>query len=258
MLIAYFGTDAGITIDEPNHVAYGDHVLDWYGGSFGDPRVIPEGKLHLYGGLFDAPAQWLTRHSPVGVYETRHVLSALVAALGLVATWRIGALFGGPRAGFCAAALLLFTPAWLGHGLFNPKDIPFGTAATFAVWTCLRVLTSPYGLSWRLVLLSGTAIGIAVGVRPGGLFLLGYLGLAVGAHTLLAWRSGRRRPALAPITWRLFVVGLVVWAWMLVAWPWAQLSPLLRPLEAATAAGRYAYNPLVLFQGVLIPARELP
>ena len=47
----------------------------------------------------------LNRFSPLGVYETRHLLNGLVGVLGLVGCWKLGRALGGPRAGFIALAV---------------------------------------------------------------------------------------------------------------------------------------------------------
>jgi hypothetical protein len=69
--------------------------------------------------------------------------------------------------------LLAFTPVWIGHGLFNPKDIPFGAAAAWGLCGVLGIITDRALPSYRASIASGLALGAALGVRPGGMFLLG-------------------------------------------------------------------------------------
>ncbi len=45
-------------------------------------------NLYHYGGAFDLPAQLLVRLSPLGVFETRHALVALIGLAGLVGASR--------------------------------------------------------------------------------------------------------------------------------------------------------------------------
>ena len=263
--VVAFGTDAGITLDEQLQVNYGDRVLLWFSSGFEAHGALDYRNLYLYGGLFDLPAQWLSRYSPLGVYDTRHVLTALVAVAAVIAVWKMAALLGGTQAGLISAAFLVTTPAWVGHGLFNPKDIPFGTAAAFAVHACLRILLAPSVLSLRDVLYAGATIGVALGIRPGGVFLFGYLGAAVVGRIALAHLShAPHAPARAfigslrvrPV--RLALAFALAWLIMLSAWPWAQISPLLHPLRAMVAASKFSWPGSVLFDGRLISARELP
>jgi hypothetical protein len=259
-LIAAFGQDAGVTWDEGFQLQYGQRVLAWFRSGFQDRSALEYLDLYLYGGLFDLPAQWIVERSPFGPFETRHLLTAIVALLGIWGTCSIAAAVGGRRAGFFAALTLALTPAWIGHGLFNPKDVPFATAAVFATWAAQRIALGEGPLRMREMVAAGLITGIALGVRPGGFFLLSYPMLAAIARTA-------RRPELAKqdlITHAaralpLFLV-LVASAWivMLSAWPWAQLDPFVRPLEAMYAASHFKWPGNVLFEGRSISATDLP
>lgn len=259
-----FGADAGAIWDEEYHFIYGEAVLRWFQSGFTDTLAFGYGNLYLYGGLFDAAAQLVARVSPLGVFETRHVLTALVAILGVVGTWRTAALLGGPRAGLLASALLVLTPAWTGHALFNPKDIPFAAFAAWAVYAAVRAALAPPPVPWRVALLAGLGAGAALGVRSGGMFLLGYVALAVAGRVALELgavdRSARpplRRVLLASGA-RLGSALVLAWAIMILAWPWAQLSPLVRPLQAAAEASRFLWNGEVLFDGAWRSSTDLP
>jgi hypothetical protein len=132
-LLALFGTDSGIGYDEVAHRRYGDLVLAWFESGFQDQGAMRFRDLHFYGGLFDALSQLVARCSPLSVFDTRHALTALTALLAVVASWKLAARIGGPRAGFFAAVVLALMPVWIGHGMFNPKDIPY---------SCIRTNTS--------------------------------------------------------------------------------------------------------------------
>jgi hypothetical protein len=260
-----FGTDAGITLDERLQVEYGNQILAWFSSGFSDQSALTYRNLFLYGGLFDACAQWLTRYSPAGVYETRHLLSAFTAILGVVATWKIAAELGGARAGLLAALLLVLTPAWTGHGLFNPKDIPFGTAAAFSIYACVRIVRANAVLSWTDALRAGVAIGTALSVRPGGAFLLGYLLAAVLVstadqlvHRVTTPGAPSRLRIVTTVSSRASAAVALAWLIMLSAWPWAQLAPFSRPFQAAANAARFGWRGVVLFDGASIPAGHLP
>ena len=263
--VVAFSRDAGLIWDEWLHVEYGERILRWFGSRFHDNGALHYRNLYLYGGLFDAPAQWLARRSPLGVYETRHVLSAVVAALGVIAAYRIAARLGGSRAGFLAGATLFLTPAWTGHGLFNPKDIPFGTAAAFTCYASVAIAMGPALLSWRAALFGGLCVGAAVGVRSGGLFLFGYVACTAYGRALLdiVTRSGRRETLrglrlVGQVTLRLCAAAALAWGLMLSFWPWAQVSPWRRPLEGARRAARFRWAGDVLFEGHVFVPTDLP
>lgn len=264
-LIARFGTDAGVSYDEDLQRTYGELILAWFRSGFSDARATGYFDLFLYGGLFDAPAQVIVALSPLDPYDTRHLLTAGVALLGIVATWKLAACVGGPRAGFFAALILTLTPCWIGHGLFNPKDIPFGTATAFASLSALRIAVGPAPVRLRDACWAGVTAGIALGVRPGGTFALGYPCLAVALRLALELvrrrRCGERlavRALVGNFAGCIALIAALAWPIMLAAWPWAQQSPFDRPFEAMRVARHFAWGGRVLFEGRTLAADRLP
>jgi hypothetical protein len=259
-LALWRGADAGVIWDEEAQATYGELVLAWFRSGFGDDGALGFRNLYLYGGLFDAPAQLLTRLSPLGPYETRHVLTALLGVSGIVATWKLAALLRGPRAALLASAMLALTPLWVGHALFNPKDIPF---AVFAAWGLLGVVRGTVAerpLPWRDAVLAGAGLGAALGVRPGGLFLLAAPLLAIAGRASLsaAARAPLARGELGRLLLRVAATIGIAWVIMLALWPWGQVSPLLRPFEALAESSRFTWSGPVLFEGRYLPANALP
>lgn len=268
VLIALFGTDAGVTWDEVLQREYGARIVAWFSSGFTDEAAMHYSNLYLYGGLFDAPAELIARISPLGAYETRHVLSALIGFVAILFAGLTARQIAGERAGLLAAIFLSLTPSWVGHSLFNPKDVPFGTAALLVVHASVLLCTAKQAFRWRDVLWSGAAIGIALGVRPGGIFIVAYPALAIAMRaTLEIYRhrqSGNIPPAAAIAKTALLLFAkcalalAVLWLVMLATWPWAQLSPFERPIEAIRKASNFQWNFDVLFDGKQIHARELP
>src|SRR5438093_5897709 len=86
LCIARFGMDAGSPWDEPSRSEYGDLVIRWFASGFHDGRATRFENLYLEGGLFEVVAQLLTKLSPLGVFETRHLLIACVGLAGIVGT----------------------------------------------------------------------------------------------------------------------------------------------------------------------------
>jgi 4-amino-4-deoxy-L-arabinose transferase-like glycosyltransferase len=267
VVAARLALDAGITWDEPVQREYGDLILDWFRSGFHDRSALKFENLYFYGGLFDAPAQWLISLdlSPWGVYETRHVLTALLAVAGIGASYGIAARIAGARAGFAAALMLALTPAWIGHGMFNPKDIPFGAAAALVAYVSVRIALRPPPLRWSDALLTGVSAGLALGVRSGGMFILGFpllaaLGRVAWSMFVLARRHepARTRALLGTTALRFASALPLAWLLMIAAWPWAQRRPLTRPFRAAAEAAHFHWSGPVLFQGISYQAEDLP
>jgi Dolichyl-phosphate-mannose-protein mannosyltransferase len=255
--------DYGVTWDEDAHNWYGNFVLDYYVSFFTDRNALHWRDLYNYGAIFDTAAAALNRVSPIGTYETRHLLNALVGVLGLAGCYKLGHAIGGARVGFLATFFLLLTPNYYGQMFNNPKDIPFAVGMVWATYYMVRMVPAlprpPLGLLAKL----GVAIGMTMGVRIGGLLLLCYLGLLLALDG--GWRTivARRPVLLLDIAWTSFwrvllPVLLVAYPVMLVFWPWGQTDPIENPLRALAFFSHQNFPFTTLFAGRFVPASNLP
>src|SRR5271167_557461 len=169
--------DYGVTWDEDAHNWYGNLVLDYYLSFLDDKSALHWQDLYNYGAVFDATAAALNRVSPIGTYETRHLLNALVGVLGLVGCCKLGRAVGGARVGFVATLLLLLTPNYYGQMFNNPKDIPFAVGVVWTTYYMMRITPMLPRPPFPLLVKAGMATGMTMGVRVGGLLLICYLGL---------------------------------------------------------------------------------
>jgi hypothetical protein len=259
----------GVTWDEDCQNWYGNLVLTyyfWLAGAAPAPHwqlLFQYADMYNYGALFDLLAAIVNRFSPLGVFETRHLLNGLIGIIGLVGCWKLGRRLGGPRAGFVAALLLLLTPNYYGQMFNNPKDIPFAVGCIWATYYLARLVPflprPPVGIIVKL----GVAIGLAMAVRVGGLLLLCYLGLLLCLFALWQAVAARRFSVLIGVgltsLWRVFApVALIAYPLMLVFWPWAQSDPISHPLQALAVFSKEIFWAKVLFDGQLIAANQLP
>src|SRR5690349_18141978 len=246
--------DYGVTWDEDVHNWYGNFVLDYYLSLFSDKRSLHWLDLYNYGAVFDMTAAALNRISPIGVYETRHLLNGLVGVLGLIGCVKLAAAAAGGRAGLIAALFLLLTPNYYGQMFNNPKDIPFAVGMVWAIYYMASITPELPRPRWSLVAKLGLACGLALGVRVGGLLLFGYLGLLLLLFVL--WRGGETRRLGGVVAeswtsfWRVLLpVLLTAWPIMLFFWPWAQQSPLLNPVRALVYFSHEIFPFPTLFAG---------
>src|SRR6266511_5137987 len=175
MTISATVLDYGLTWDEEDHMRYGYAVVQWYQSLFHNHLALTYSNLFLYGGLFDSLAHVTTKFSPLGVYETRHVLNALFGLVGIVGAYKLGAHLSGPRGGLFSAVFLTLMPVFYGHLFNNPKDIPFATLCVFAVYYLFLSYDFLPRVPNKLLVKLGIAIGLTLGVRIGGIILFGYL-----------------------------------------------------------------------------------
>jgi hypothetical protein len=263
LLVVFTFTDYGVTWDEDVHNWYGVLALDYYLSLFVDQRALHWLNLYDYGAAFDMAAAALNRFSPLGVYETRHLLNGLVGILGLAGCWKLGRVLGGPRAGFIALIFLLLTPNYYGQMFNNPKDIPFAVGGVWATYYMVRILPDLPRPPLSLVVKMGLAIGLALGVRVGGLLFVCYLGLLLALSA--GWQAVMARHLAVGIAagwtslWRVLLpVGAIGFAVMLVFWPWAQRDPIGNPLHALAAFSHESFPFYTLFDGRFVPASDLP
>ena len=254
--------DYGVTWDEHYHDTYGKYLLAYYLSGFRDTAALTYHNLWLYGGAFDAPTALAKRLLPFGDFETQHLMIALAGLLGVLGCAKIATCLGGRRAGFWAALLLLTTPLWYGHMFNNPKDIPFATAMTWALYYTIRVAPQLPNASWSLVLRLGVAFGLAFGVRIAAVFAVIYL--AAAGLAWFCWRVNETTwhralgEAGRALGFVILPAAVVAYAVMLAAWPWAQHEPLERPLEAAWIFSHSPWDIDTLFEGRLVNSLHLP
>ena len=256
-------TQYGVTWDEDGHNWYGLFALDYYLSLFADQRALHFPDFVNYGAGFDMLAAALNRVSPLGVYETRHLLNALFGLFGLVGCWKLGRALGGPRAGFLALVFLLLTPNYYGQMFNNPKDIPFAVGGVWATYYIVRLLPSLPRPPLRLMLKLGLSIGLSLGVRVGGFLFLCYLGLILTLWGV--WQAVATRSLLTVIGagwtcfWRVFLPpAAIAFAAMLFLWPWAQQDPVDNPLLALAFFSHQTFPYWTLFGGRFVPAWDLP
>ena len=255
--------DYGVTWDEDAHNWYGNFVLDYYLSFFANKTALHWRDLYNYGALFDTIAAAVNRISPIGVYETRHMLNAIVGIVGLIGCYRLARAVVGPRAGFVAVLFLVLTPNYYGQMFNNPKDIPFAVGAVWASYYMVQIIPKLPQPPLRLVIKLGAAIGISMGVRVGGLLLLCYVGLLLVLDG--TWRAldARRTTVLFSnirvSCSRVFApVVLVAYPVMLLFWPWAQTDPIEHPLRALEFFSHQTFPFQTLFAGSFLPAADLP
>lgn len=263
LLVLLTFADYGVTWDEDVHNWYGVYVLEYYTSLFENTRALSWLNLYNYGAAFDLLAAILNEFSPIGTYETRHLLNGLVGLLGVVGVWKLGKALGGPRAGFIAALLLLLMPVWYGHSFNNPKDIPFAVAVVWSTYYMVRIAPRLPAPPLALAAKFGVAAGLGLGVRVGGLLLFCYLGLLLTLWTL--WRLAEHRDwrRLVADAWGgfsrvLLPAAAVAYPVMLICWPWAQLDPIDNPLRALSFFTHETFPFKTIFWGQYFPATDLP
>ncbi len=165
----------GATIDEPAHVGHLANFFD--SGSYSSSVYGPATSLfgHVINVLLGHEV-WGFPLASAEAYQGRHLAVALIGGLGLVAVgmsaWLV---FGSSRWAFLGAAVLGSMPVWVGHSMFNIKDVPVATG--YALVTAGLIATlSPDLRGWRKFAAVSVPLSIGVfigaGTRPAAVVLM--------------------------------------------------------------------------------------
>jgi hypothetical protein len=253
--------DYGITNDEEVQNVYGIKLLAFYTSFFQDQSAFDYLDLFRYGGLFDLVAAFINQFSPLGEYETRHLLGGLVGVVGLAGVWRLGRLLGGPRVGLLSLMLLLLTPAFYGQSFNNPKDAPFAAAMVWTLYYLCRALLVLPDLPRRIMVKFGLALGLAFGIRVGALLVGPYMVVGIFLSLLGEWRAGLDwrglRSHAIKVVVRLLPSFVIAYVVMGICWPWGVINP-LNPVYALMAFSAYPINLDTLVAGEWVKASHLP
>jgi hypothetical protein len=253
--------DYGLGWDDYTHAEYADLLLRMYGSGFKDTAALSFANLYMYGGGFDMAAALLHKVIPLGLFETRRLLGAIVGIIGLAVTWRLGRRVGGPLAGLVALLLLALCPIFYGHMFMNPKDAPFAVAMIILMTGLVRLAEEYPQPSPRTILIIGLGAGLSIGLRIlGGLAviyaLVGFVPLFVEEFQTQGTRETARR--FVRVLYMLLpglVIGYLV---MGLIWPWSIIEP-DNPFLALTYFSHFFERPWKeMFDGALVSVPDMP
>ncbi len=258
--------DYGITYDEEWHSQYGEYIIQWYTSGFQDKSALTYWTLPLQGGFFDTIARIATYFSPFGIYESNHLINALFGFLGVVAVYKLGSLLASPLTGFLSALFLILTPRFYGHAFNNPADIPMATLSIFTVYYLIRAIPYLPRIPKTLLLKLGISLGLALAVRVGAIFLVGYVvitfGLWIFSRYFLGSDLRQNRITFRSDFWKLSTtlvgVCLIAYFVMLIWWPAAQVQPIKQPIKGLWFATHFEQSIEVYFEGATISSKDLP
>src|SRR4051794_16279295 len=180
--------------DEATH--FTSRAVNMFGGNF-DPRYYqnPSGYTYIvYAALrlvyatlpfnleFGTISQQF-RTDPTPIWELARTVTALLATVGVAATFFVARRFWGARVGLIASAVLAFSFLSVTYSRVAVTDVGTFLPVAIGVWAILRVLEDG---RLRHYLIAGAAIGLAVGFKYTCGLLLLPLAIAAGARW---WRD---------------------------------------------------------------------
>jgi tetratricopeptide (TPR) repeat protein len=268
ILMIAFSLGSGINADDKFQVDYAQKLVNYY-GSFGRDTTalnIPEGNMHLYGGFFEVVTGFTNKAlgfqpGELAYHNVRHVSSAVLGWVAMLCTALFAGLIAGQRAGIIALLIMLVSPRFLGDSLMNPKDIPFAAGYIMAIYHMAAVLNRMPNPRRINLLGLAAGLGIALGIRAGGLLSFGIFGMFAGLHFFFSNGLFRSFSAVKTLKkYAILVVGVVAvgYAFALFFWPFALQSPLNNPFLALSKFSELEVKIRVLFEGVNVMSDKTP
>lgn len=183
---------SGINADDKFQVDYSQKLVNYY-ASFGSDTTalnVPDGNMHLYGGFFEIVTGFANKalgfdSKELAYHQVRHVSSAVMGWVAMLCAGLFAGLIAGWRTAVFAFLMMLVSPRFVGDSLMNPKDIPFAAGYMMAIYNMAAVLNrieSPG--RWNLAGLA-VGLGIALGIRAGGLLSFAIFAMFAGLHFLM-------------------------------------------------------------------------
>jgi hypothetical protein len=228
-MMLFGAVQTGATIDEPAHVRHLTGFLS--GGNYSSSAYGPvTAMLGHVANVAVGTETWGAPLQTSAAFEVRHLVTAGIGVLGLfsvaVAGWL---MFGSIRWGIVSSALLGVIPLWVGHSMFNMKDIPVATGYTLVTTGLISLFATALTRSQRLLFgFSLVLVGslLAVGTRPGSWPVVVLSLAAAGALKFTFYSSV---PVLRRVRTFLLLVALVAGA----GTAWALLTETGRVARAA-------------------------
>jgi hypothetical protein len=162
LIIPFILSDYGESWDENhqyNH--YADHALNAYGTWFREGRS--EGLIEssgaakdLHGPAYVMTVELITRLTSRGgpdwfKTDIRHFLHFLTFQIGIFSLYSICRRWLDVRASLGASLLFMTQPVFWGHGIINPKDMPFAALFLLGVSLGLKMYDSLFPATWDQV-----------------------------------------------------------------------------------------------------------
>ena len=261
-VLLLLSSDFGRSWDFTTHEAIGRNAYQFYFGGF-DAKKFLNNRNIAYGPVTDliiTVAQNLTA-DPILKFKIRIVLEALISLSCLIPIFLISArVLAKPKA-LIAVALVVATPAFLGHAFINPKDSVAASLFCWCLWLMFRCFDEGSSV-WRFA-----GFGVLLGLTASIRYLTAYLLLLIPVLIVMTGRREVRSSAsehdtgwAISITYRGLATLLICFALTYtLAMPIILIS--LSPGAYLGVLQKFAHigwNGTILYFGGHVPAQNLP
>jgi len=246
--------DAGISGDEEVHYKQSEMVYKYFSTFGEDQSALNTPKTHLkyYGQAFDNLVTGLIHLFGItDVYSFRHLICSISGWLAILVTALFAAYFSGYGAAILVLILFAVSPGFLGHSQNNLKDIPFALAYISSIFYSFKLVFSDAKPSKQTIILLILSIGLSIGIRPGGLLALFYLGLFMVVKIGTDWFTYKRLNYQKMKKQVILLAGISLAGYLagLIFWPYALQNPLLNPYKSYQVMTHFPTTVRQIFEG---------
>lgn len=260
---------SGINSDDKMQNEYEQKLMAYYtsGGKDKSALDLPKTKMHFYGGMFEVLTGVTNsilgsdKISEARYHKVRHVWNAIFGFFAMFFVALCAKEVAGWRAAIIALLFAFLSPRLLGHSLMNPKDIPFATGYIMSLYYMIRLWRELPKAKWSTIGGMSLAIGVAVGVRAGGLLVIAIFGLFTAIDFIFKYgfigifQQFDKTLAYLKATLIPIFVGLGI---AIIFWPYAMANPVENIGNAMAELSKYGVNIRLLFDGGMVYAQALP
>jgi tetratricopeptide (TPR) repeat protein len=264
-ILPLLSTDAGLSGDDQKHYQHAAKVYRYFAEDDTAALNDPKNKLNYYGQSFDFFTYLIIRIFSLEdhPYEARHVMIALSGAAAILVTGLLVKLFSGYAGGLLAMILMVLSPRFLGHTFNNPMDIPFALGNIFTLYHLILFLKKLPRINIPSAIWMAVGIGLANGIRIGGLLLIPYIFMFAGLYLLIhkwPWKffsAGWWKFALRGMG-TLLLISLAGYFLSLLTWPYALQDIINHPIKAFKVMSDIQVSIRVLYDGTIHWSDNLP
>ncbi|MDR2407823.1 MAG: tetratricopeptide repeat protein [Bacteroidales bacterium] len=284
VLFVVLGLRGGSSGDEFYLMEQAENVLNYYKTLGDDTTAVSvtgrDGNSREYGQTPDNIACLIaTVFGIEDIITVRHIVNAIFGWIGMLfaalLAYRISRKW---YAAIITAILLFLSPRYLGHSFNNLKDIPFSAMMMMGIYYIYYFLQTVPRPPKKVVIMLAVSIGLAIGIRVGGLLLIAYFGLFAGIYFIAQWYYASKADKLqskkrvkgkvseknktGKLFKHLLVYGLLIsisgYFIAVFIWPYALESPFKNIREVYIKMSQFQISLRQLFEGSLQWSDILP
>ena len=259
----------GISGDENFHRMYGHHIINFYSTLGKDTTAATthgaDSLMVYYGGFYDGTATLLSKTLPsVNEWTVRHFWNSIFGFVAMLGAGLVAVEVAGWQAGLITLIFMAFSPRFFGESMNNPKDITMAAGYMLTYIFIIRLLKQLPRPTLKTALGLGASIGMAMGIRIGGLLLIPYTFMFYGLGMLALFGPAKLfdfskfKENVWPSFKFVLLAAVMGYALSLVFWPYGLISPISHPLETLNIAEKFPVVITILFNGQQIQSTDVP